>query len=91
MKAVWKFPVLSTGPMWIDVPDAAKIIMVDRDPATGLIAFWAEVDTQATMVPRHFEVVGTGRGISADAEHVGSVIIKDLVWHLYEIKAGAPQ
>lgn len=87
MSVVWKFPVLSTGPMEIDVPHPGYVRLVGRDPATGLIAFWAEVDPTAPKRARRFQVVGTGHPVPGDAIHVGSVIMDMLVWHLFELRA----
>lgn len=89
MRTIWKFPVLSTGPMEIDVPFPGNIVLVDRDPATGLMAFWADVFPQAGKVPRRFVVVGTGHEVPEKARHLGSVVIGEFVWHLFELEAGA--
>ena len=82
---VWKFPILSTGPMEIDVPTPGNVVLVDRDPATGLLAFWAEVIPTMPKAARRFQVVGTGHDIPDRAKHLGSVVMGDLVWHLFEL------
>jgi len=91
MTTIWKFPLLSTGPCEIDVPLPGAIRLVDRDPATGLGAFWAEVHPAAAVKARRFEIVGTGHPVPADAEHVGSFVQGDYVWHLFELPEGPGQ
>lgn len=86
MRTVWKFPLISTGPCDIDVPEGGVIKFVGVDPATGLLAFWAEVDANASTKPRRFQVCGTGLSVPDRAAHLGSVIQGTLVWHLYEIE-----
>lgn len=88
-RTIWKFPVLSTGPMAIDVPGPGTIVLVDRDPATGLMAFWAEVFPNEAKQERFFQVVGTGHDIPDGACHLGSVVMGELVWHLFELPAAA--
>ena len=85
MRTIWKFPVLSTGPCEIEVPEPGMMVHVGRDPLTGLVAFWAEVESDAPKVARRFLVVGTGHPIPADAAHRGSVVNGDFVWHLLEL------
>lgn len=85
MKSVWKFPVLSTGPCEIDMPLGSRIVHVDRDPQTGLIAFWAEVEDGEAKETRRFQVVATGQPVPDRGAHVGTVIMRELVWHLCEI------
>ena len=86
-RTVWKFPVLSTGPMEIDLPVGAEIVHVDRDPSTGLIAFWAEVYPERDKEARRFSVVGTGHDFPDGSLHRGSVILGARVWHLFELVA----
>jgi hypothetical protein len=87
MRTIWKFPILSTGPMEMDVPKKARLILVDRDPLTGLIAFWAEVDPDAPKVKMRLQVFGTGHEIPSDGIHRGSVVMGELVWHLFQLTA----
>ncbi len=84
-RQVWKFPLLSTGPMWIEMPIGATIVLVDADPATGLLAFWAEGEPIDATEDRRFKIVGTGHPIPDQGMHRGSKVIGALVWHLYEI------
>ena len=85
MKTIWKFLIGSTGPCDIDVPTGCELVHVDRDPATGLMAFWAEVEPDVGKSPRRFKIVGTGHPIPKGAAHRGTMIQGDYVWHLYEL------
>jgi hypothetical protein len=86
-RAIWKFPCLSTGPFCVDVQAPGHIRHVGRDPATGLIAFWAEVDPYAPKRQRKFQIFATGDEIPIDASPLGTVILDPLVWHLFELRA----
>ncbi len=84
MQTVWKFPMISPGPAAVRMPKDAQIIHVDRDPATGMVAFWAVVTPENDIEERTFAVAGTGHMLSGGWAHRGSVIIDALVWHLFE-------
>ena len=86
-RTIWKFPILSTGPMWITIPAPGTPVLVGRDPDTGLMALWAEVEPCGEQQERKFRVLGTGHDIPANAQHVGSAIFDPLVWHLFELPA----
>lgn len=82
---IWKFPVLPTGTCEIDVPEPGQIVHVDRDPATGLMAFWAIVDPGCAKHSRRFQIAGTGYPLPGEATHRGSYVVGEFVWHLVEI------
>lgn len=84
MKTVWKFPLLSTGPAWVNLPFGSEIVHVGRDPATGLISIWAEVDPAQSHMTLVFQIIATGETIPPGFRHRGTVIIESFVWHLYE-------
>lgn len=86
-RTIWKFAVLSTAPMTIDIPGGGLIVHVGRDPATGLLAFWADVYPDAPLEPRRFALCGTGHEIPHRAKQVGTAILGELVWHLFELPA----
>lgn len=50
------------------------------------VMIWAEAEPGSVNTEKHvFEVFGTGHMIPESAVHIGSVIDRDLVWHVYEI------
>ena len=81
---IWKFPCISTGPMEIDVPDPGFIRHVGRDPATGLMAFWAEVNP-GPLKTRVFQIVATGQQIASSGMYRGTAILETQVFHLFEL------
>lgn len=85
MKTVWKFPVSRASITRIDIPFDAKIALVGLDPATGGVAIWVQLEKTAEKETRRFRVYGTGQDIEPDDRHVGSVIDRDFVWHVYEM------
>lgn len=91
-RQVWKFPL---GTMSIvNVPAAAKVVLVALDPATEQPSIWLEVDQDAPKVDRAFGIFGTGHPINGDGGyptplHVGSVVQGRFVWHVYELRDAA--
>ena len=84
---IWKFPLFNSGAISIFMPMDSQIIHVGVDPDSGLIAFWAIVNPAAGTVYRKFEVMPTGGQCPLGAQHLGTVIIQSLVWHLFEFPA----
>jgi hypothetical protein len=52
----------------------------------GLYCVWAMVDTDAPLEERRFVVVGTGRELTVNMHHVGTVFENPFVWHIMELK-----
>jgi len=90
-RVVWKFPI-AIGPITTisipssdeDHPHKPLAVLAGLDPATGGPALWIELDPDAPRVDRHFVVRGTGHPIDEDEIHVGSLIDRNFVWHIYE-------
>lgn len=84
MKTIWKWSidrVVETIPM----PRGADVVHVGHDPA-GILCIWAEVDSDAPLEDRVFEVFGTGHDLPAEsATHLSTWVDGDLVLHLYEV------
>lgn len=58
----------------------------------GRITLWVECDpdefhsrTELEVITRGFLVYGTGHAIPDRNKHVGSVLLGDFVWHVYEV------
>lgn len=80
MRKVWKYEVTLSPTL---MPFGAKIVhvgMQGHDPY-----LWAEVDPDAPTEDRHFVVVGTGQDIPESSVHVGTVLDRPFVWHVYEL------
>lgn len=87
MRTIWKFPLSLNGWQPVAHGRESKVVLVAIDPATGAPAIWIEHIPPASSdarVQRHFGVFPTGGTIATNADHVGSLIDRDLVWHIYE-------
>lgn len=86
MKTIWKFELTLHGA--IEMPDGANILTVQEQ--RGVPCIWAEVDTNAPMVKRHFDIYGTGHEMKVDMgverKYIGTFQIQGgaLVFHVFE-------
>lgn len=85
--AVWKFavPLLHKPdrPV-IEMPNSARILTLQTQ--LGHPHIWAEVDTDAPLVRRRFQIVGTGHALpERPRAYVGTWQSGEFVFHLYEI------
>lgn len=98
MRVIWKFPLSMRGWNAVPIGPDAKVVLAAIDPASGAPAIWVEHepadpaqalgDTSSIEGPRrHFGVFPTGGSIAEDADHVGSMIDRTFVWHIYERRA----
>jgi hypothetical protein len=93
-RQVWKFalPVnelTASFSSLLRIPVGAKLLHVaaQRNHA----CMWFEVDTEAEVEPRRFQLFGTGHGPIRDGlNYVGTCIYADgdLVLHIYEVIVG---
>ena len=92
MRTVWKFPfALSDRPM-VRIPRGGSILRVDVDHAAGdygVMAVWAQVDTENPLEDRPLFVTGTGQELpDGDLVYLGSIMdrrTRDVfVWHVWE-------
>lgn len=84
-RVVWKFPLESET--IIDLPRDAQVRLAGLDPAGGRCCLWIELNPDAPREPRFFALYGTGQEIDGDFPspmHVGSIIDRPFVWHVYE-------
>lgn len=84
-RTVWKYEIEVKGtPSAVDMPRGAVIVHVGHQ-GPAQVTFWAEVDVDARIETRRFEVVGTGHRVRDGLRYVGTTMpIPELVWHLYE-------
>jgi hypothetical protein len=88
MRTIWKFPLQMRG--WNEVEMGAaddqttQVVLAAIDPESGAPAVWIAGDDEGPPMKRSFGVFPTGGRIAEDAEHVGSMIDRTFVWHIYE-------
>lgn len=92
-RTIWKFPIAIGPKTTISVPANARVVLTAIDPASGGPAIWMELNPNARFVDRRFIVHGTGGEIEGDGGypsplHVGSVIDRAFVWHIFEERDG---
>lgn len=80
MKTIWKFTIT---PSYSQVfGQGAAIRYVDKQGDSGML--WVEVDSEAPLEKRYFQVFGTGHCIPPSAIYLGSWQDPPFVWHLFE-------
>lgn len=84
MKTVYKYALTPERPCIVQMPYQARVVHVGEQADAPVL--WAEVDTDLPIKSRHFYVFGTGHEIPARLllQHVGTVQIDSLVWHVFE-------
>lgn len=89
MRAVWKYEVKATASSTaIEMPAGARIVHVEHQNPDdrGTVTFWAEVDLEAKLESRVFQIYGTGHEIGDRCIYLGTdCVTPTLVWHLYEL------
>lgn len=84
MTTIFKY-LLDSAETTIELPYGAKPLRVDMQ--NGKIFLWAEVDTNAHIVKRTFEVFGTGHTLPfAKRTFLNTFFVQDgeYVFHAYE-------
>lgn len=72
----------ATGSAVADVPvPFGHLLHLDVQRAD--ICLWAVVDPDDDLVPARFHLVGTGQEIRPTWCHLGSVLDRGFVWHVY--------
>ena len=70
-----------------EIPTGVRVLLVGigrDDVDEGAVSIWTEGgDPSGEELRRKVHVVGTGWEPPKGAEHLGSVIVGDFVWHLY--------
>lgn len=84
MKTVWKYTLEPAAQQILRMPVGAQVVHVHGEGRS--IYLWAEVDTEAPGVNRHFEIVGTGHEVPPEHVHLGTAFFATLglVFHVYE-------
>lgn len=50
------------------------------------LTLWGSVDTLKPIVYRKLQIVGTGHPAPDEVDYIGSVIMGDFVWHVYDVE-----
>lgn len=88
-KTVWKYEVPIDGASHhFEIPTGATVLQVGRQPFSDNLSVWCEVDPSVLTANRYLQVFGTGHEIPKSAEHWGTAVDGDFVWHLYRIMPG---
>lgn len=87
---VYKYPLrISSAPQTVEMPRGAEVVHVHSQVLGGepRACLWAEVDTAAPGVHRHFAAYATGEDIDVQlgARFVGTIHVDWTVWHVYEL------
>lgn len=85
MKTVWKYQlVIRDGLQHLSIPEGARIVHVGMQWDTP--TFWLEVNPEAALEFRTFQVYGTGHEIPNSNIFIGTAVGNPFVWHIYERK-----
>lgn len=89
MITVYKYPLTGSigQPQGVMLPAGAKVLCAQGQG--GQLCLWAQVDTAEDVVWRSFVVFGTGYDMPPGLtfNHVGTVQMSQLVWHVFEVLA----
>lgn len=86
MKTIWKYPLLISDRVTLDMPMDAQVLTVQVQH--DIACLWVLCDSNQSLVTRHFKVIGTGHPIPANImEYVGTFQIEEgaLVFHVFEL------
>jgi len=82
-KTIWKVHLnLVDGWQAVVLPGYAGVALVA--PQEGELHVWVHVDKSGLEKTVNFKVTGTGHPSPEDGKHVGSVIMRPFVWHVWE-------
>jgi hypothetical protein len=86
VRRIYKWP-LEVGSTALPWSSGDRVLLVADQ--RGTLTLWAEQEDGNPAPQRWFTVVGTGFDAPA-AEHVGSAICGDFVWHVYAATIESP-
>ena len=87
MKTIWKYTLEITDSQGIEMPKYAKILSVGNQHES--LCLWVEVEPLMPKEGRRIVIIGTGHDMPSMLIHyIGSVVINQFVWHVYEAKQG---
>ena len=83
MITIWKFPFKTTDEIDLEMPAGSVPLAVQIQDGTPNL--WAQVDSEATIAPRHFIIYGTGHPMDPDpGDYVGTWQESNEAWHMFE-------
>jgi hypothetical protein len=84
MKTVHKFVLGLINPVTaVQLPIKHKVLHVDEQH--GEVTLWVELNTAHATQTHYFQIVGTGHPVPDGAEHVGTALVRQFVWHVYKV------
>lgn len=95
MKTIHKYPLEVTDFQEVEMPEGAKILHIQTQPAPygtkagrEQLCLWAEVDPDKPLVPRRIRIFGTGHDMEHEHQlrYIGTTDMHNhaLVRHVYE-------
>lgn len=78
---VYKYPLRSMDDT-INVPDGA-VVLVGRDASNSVCVWIQHADRNGLRRDRRVYIAGTGHDIPQPANHLGSFVDGQYVWHIY--------
>lgn len=86
-KTIWKYQLRPVTRQVVDMPEGAQILTMQLQHDVPTL--WAEVDPEALLVERDFEIVGTGNGVPPEPHaYLGTWQNRiGLVFHVFEVMA----
>ena len=83
MTTIWKYQLSIVDECQvIEMPVGAEIVHVDAQ--CGAPCMWVLLSPEKPKEERRFVVYGTGHKINALGPYVGTVLISQFVWHIFE-------
>jgi hypothetical protein len=86
MKRIYKYEIpISDELVNLEMPRNYEFLSVQNQ--NDKCVLWAEIDTEQRLSKETFWVVGTGHDMNKyySASYLGTVQIRELVWHIYKI------
>lgn len=82
MTVVWKYALYITDRQFFDMPAGAELLHAAVHD--GLPFLWAKVDPDAPRVSRAVEISGTGNPCPVGAAYIGTLLMDEWVWHVWD-------
>lgn len=86
MKTIYKYKLELADVQPVNMPMNAEILCAKVQD--GNICIWALVDSNAPMIRRVIEIIGTGNPIAdvgRSRKYIGTVEQNPFIWHIFEV------
>jgi hypothetical protein len=91
VNTVYKYPLdfSKANTTTIQIHDFADILKCAiQGEGVFNIYLWANVQTELSLIERHFAIVGTGWELPKNTKYIDTIFDGDFVWHIYELLGG---